>query len=317
MKSWQKEAVGVEIFSKGARFVRLSFRKDKVELKDFGEKIFPKEPLDFQWLADELGRFLSGARVKITFLGQSSQSYRLGLPERILSAGEEQLKWELAQKVSSSSSEYDFFINSAGKEFFLGTAVRKEAFERVAVPFAQKGNFDLSFTSAGFALVNLFLSSSLPREDSAVLVNLGEDFTTLVVLDKGELTYVSEIAVPPGLSALPEGELASTQKILRESLLERFGIELSTLIHLLGFRATETGRIETVYLSGPGVTLGDLSASIGQMGGVQVGHLTPPVTFPEGETPERWVVATGLAMAALNEGNPSLQPGYSVLGAGL
>jgi len=212
MKSWQKEAVGVEVFTKGARFVRLSLRKEKIELKDFGEKIFPKEPLDFQWLAEELGGVLSGARVKISFLGQSSQSYRLCLPERVLSAGEEQLKWELAQKVSPNSSDYDFFIHSIGKESFLGTAVRKEAFERAAVPFAQKGNFDLSFTSAGFALVNLFFSSDLPREETAALVNLGEDFTTLVVLDKGELTYVSEIAVPPGLGALPEGELASTQK---------------------------------------------------------------------------------------------------------
>lgn len=303
MKNWQREAVGIEIFSGGARFVKLSSRQQKVALADFGEKALERGLPAFDRMADGFGKLLSGARVKIAFIGQSWQTNRLRVPAGLLSAGAEHLQWELEQKLASPGSEYDVFVHSAGKDSFLGTAVRKNLVEKTAAPFAKRGAADLSFSSSAFALVTLFFASDLSKEGAVALVNLAEDFTTLAVLDKGELTYACELPTPPGLGEIPQGELASTQALLRDALLERFGIELSTLLHLLGFRATEAGRIDTVYLAGPGVAFGELAAALGQMGGVRIGHLIPTmITFPEGEMAERWTVAAGLALGSLQEG---------------
>ncbi len=302
MKSWQREAVGIEIFSGGARFVKLSSKQGKLELADFGEKGLERGLPALDRMADGFGQLVPGARVKISFLGQSSQTCRLMLPAELLAAGEEQLLWELKQKMPSPGEEYELFVNQQGKNYFLGTALRKKMVERTAISFAKKGAKDLSFSSPAFGLAALFRSSGLPTDGGIGLVNLGEDFTTILILDNGEISYASELPTPPNLLEEPEGELAETQAILQKSLLERFGIELSTLLHLLGFRATEAGRIETVYLSGPGAALGSLPAAIGQMGGVRVGQLaTHLVSFPEDEPAERWAVAVGLALEGLNE----------------
>jgi hypothetical protein len=302
MKNWQRDSVGIEIFSGGARFVKLSFRQGKLELADFGEKGLERGLPALDRMADGFGQLVPGARVKISFLGQSSQTCRLFLPPELLAAGEEQLLWEIEQKMPSPSEEYELFVNAPGKNYFLGTALRKKLVERTAVPFAKKGARDLSFSSPAFGLAALFRSSGLPADGGIGLVNLGEDFTTIMILDNGEISYASELPTPPNLLEEPEGDLAETQEILKKSLLERFGIELSTLLHLLGFRATEAGRIETVYLSGPGAGLGSLPAAIGQMGGVRVGQLaTHLISFPEDEPAERWAVALGLALESLNE----------------
>jgi hypothetical protein len=302
MKNWQREAVGIEVFSGGARFVKLSSKQGKLELADFGEKGLERGLPALDRMADGFGQLMPGARVKISFLGQSAQTYRLPLPEGLFSAGKEQLIWELEQKLPSAREEYDLFVHRTGSKSFLGTAVRKKFVEQTALPFAKKGARDLSFSSAAFGLAALFSASGLPTEGGVGLVNLGEDFTALVVLDNGELCYASELPTPPNLLEEPEGELAETQAILRGALLERFGTELATLLHLLGFRATEAGRIETVYLSGPGASIGNLPSAIGQMGGVRVGPLaTQLVSFPEEEPAERWAVALGLALEGLNE----------------
>jgi hypothetical protein len=180
--------------------------------------------------------------------------------------------------------------------------VRRKFLEQIAVPFAKKGASDLSFSHASFGLAALLFASGLPVEGSAALLNLGEDFATVAVLDKGELAYVSEIPTPPGYLDSSEGELAPTRELLQQSLLERFGVELSTLLHLLGFRVTEAGKIDSVYLGGPGAGVGTLAAALGELGGVRVGHLASPlVQFPSEEPPERWAVSLGLALAGLSE----------------
>ena len=302
MTSWQRDSVGVEVFSGGARFVKLSSRQGKLELVDFGEKALERGLSAFDRVADGFGRVLSGARVKISFPGQISHTYRLNLAPELLAAGPEVLKWELGQKLPSKKEEYEFSVNSLGARSFLGTAVRRRLLEQVAVPFAKKGASDLSFSSTAFGLAALFFASGLPVEGSAALLNLGEDFATVAVLDKGELAYVSEIPAPPGYLDSPEGELASTRKLLQQSLLERFGIELSTLLHLLGFRVTEAGKIDAVYLVGPGTAVSQLAAALRELGGVRVGQLaTPLVQFPSEELAERWAVPLGLALSGLSE----------------
>ena len=302
MKNWQRDSVGIEVFSGGARFVRLSSRQEKLELVDFGEKLLERGFSAYDRVADGFGRVLPGARVKISFLGQGSQSYRLNLPPELLSAGLETLKWELGQKLAPKKEDYEMVVHAVGEKSFLGTALRRKLLEQIALPFVKKGSTDLSFTNAAFALVALLFASGLSMEGSVALLNLGEDFATVVVLDKGEVTYVSEIAAPPGYLEGAEGELAPTRELLQQALLERFGIELSTLLHLLGFRASETGKVETVYLCGPGAGVAALAATLGEIGGVRVGHLaTPLVNFPSEERAERWAVPLGLALSGLCE----------------
>ncbi|MGH8004760.1 MAG: hypothetical protein ACRECJ_08560, partial [Limisphaerales bacterium] len=268
MSTWQRDSVGVEIFSGGARFVRLSSCQGKLELVDFGEKALERGLSAFDRIADGFGRVLSGARVKISFLGQSTHTYRLNLAADLLAAGPEFLKWELGQKLPSKKEEYDLDVHTVGAHSFLGTAARRTFLEQTAVPFVKKGASDLSFSNAGFALGTLLFASGLPWQGPLAVVNLGEDFATLVVFDRGKITYVTEIPTPPGYLDPAVGELASTRELLQKSLLERFGIELSTLLHLLGFRVTESGKIETVYLCGPGAGVSALAAALGEMGGI-------------------------------------------------
>ncbi|MCI0329754.1 MAG: hypothetical protein L0196_02210 [candidate division Zixibacteria bacterium] len=302
MKNWQRDTVGIEVFSGGARFVRLSARPGKLELVDFGEKLHERGFSAYDRIADGFGRVLAGARVKISFLGQGSQTYRLNLPPELLSAGPEFLKWELGQKLPSKKEEFEFIVHTVGQKSFLGTALRRKLLEQIAGPFVKKGSSDLSFTNAAFALAALFFASGFPTEGPVALLNLGEDFATAVVLDKGEVTHVSEITAPPGYLEKAEGELAPTRGLLRQALLERFGIELSTLLHLLGFRAVEAGKIDAVYLCGPGTALDPLAAALGEVSGVRVGRLaTPLIHFPSEEPAERWAVPVGLALSGLSE----------------
>lgn len=302
MTNWQRDTVGVEVFSGGARFVKLTSRRGNLELVDFGEKALERGLSAFDRVADGFGRVLSGARVKIAFPGQTSHTCRLQLPPEILAAGPEFLAWELGQNLPSKKEDYEFSVDSLGGKSFLGTAVRRKFLEQIAVPFAKKGASDLSFSQAGFGLAALFFASGHPVEGSAALLNLGEDFATVAVLDKGELAYVSEIPVPPGYLDSHEGELASTRELLQQSLLEWFGIELSTLLHLLGFRATEAGKIDAVYLGGPGAAVSPLATALRELGGVRVGPLaTPLVQFPSEELAERWAIPLGLALSGLSE----------------
>ncbi len=301
MTSWQREAVGVEIFSGGARFVKLSNRQGKLVLGDFGEKGLERGLSAFDRVADGFGRVLSGARVNISFPGRSSQTYRLHLAPELMAAGPELLKWELAQRLPSQNEEYAFNLHSTGGNSFLGTAARRKILEQIATPFVKKGAADLSFSNAAFGLAAVFFASGLPAEGATALVNLGEDFAAVAVLERGELAYVSEIPSPPGYLDAPDGEPAQTRELLQKSLLERFGVELSTLLHLLGFRVTQAGKIDSVYLGGPGAGVGPLAAALGELGGVRVGHLsTPLIQFPSGELPERWAIPLGLALSALS-----------------
>lgn len=302
MTNWQRDSVGVEVFSGGARFVKLSSRQGKLELVDFGEKGLERGLSAFDRVADGFGRVLSGARVKIAFPGQTSHTCRLILAPELLAAGPGLLGWELGQRLPSKKEEYEFAVHSVGEKSFLGTAVRRKLLEQIAVPFVKKGAADLSFSNPAFGLAALFFASGLPGEGSTALINLGEDFVAVAVLDKGELTYVSEIPAPPGYLDSSEGELAPTRELLLKSLLERFGIELSTLLHLLGFRVTEAGKIDSVYLGGPGAGVGPLAAALGELGGVRVGHLTTPlIQFSSEESAERWAVPLGLALSGLSE----------------
>ncbi len=302
MTIWQRDSVGIEIFSGGARFVKLSSRQGRLELVDFGEKGLERGLSAFDRVADGFGRVLNGARVFISFPGQTSHVCRLALAPELLAAGPDALKWELGQKLPSKKEEYAFSVRPVGEKSFLGTAARRKFLEQIALPFAKKGAADLSFAHAAFSLAALFFASGFLAEGATALVNLGEDFVAVVVLDRGELTYVSEIPAPPGYLDSPEGELAPTREVLQKSLLERFGIELSTLLHLLGFRVTQVGKIDSVYLGGPGTGVDSLAAALGELGGVRVGHLTTPlIQFPSEELPERWAVPLGLALSALSE----------------
>ena len=302
MTVWQRDSVGVEVFSGGARFVKLSSRQGKLELVDFGEKGLERGLSTFDRVADGFGRVLNGARVFISSPGQTSQVYRLPLASELLAAGPEVLQWELGQKLPSKKEEYEISVLSTGEKSILGMAVQRKFLEQIAPPFAKKGASDLSFGSAAFGLAAVFFASGLPIEGGSALFNLGEDFSTVAVLDRGELTYVSEIPSPPGYLDASDGDSASARELLQRSLLERFGIELSTLLHLLGFRATQTGKIDSVFLGGPGAGVGGVAAALGELGGVRVGHLTTPlVQFPSEEPPERWAVPLGLALCALSE----------------
>lgn len=302
MTVWQRDAVGVEIFSGGARFVKLANRQGKLELVDFGEKGLERGLGAFDRVADGFGRVLNGSRVFVSYPGQTSHVLRLALAGELLAAGPEFLKWELEQKLPSKKGDYVFSANAAGEKSFLGTAARRKFVEQIAGPFSKKGAGDLAFGNAAFGLAAVFFASGLPPETATALVNLGEDFATVAVLDRGELTCVYEIPSPPGYLDSAEGELAETRELLRKSLLERYGIELSTLLHLLGFRATQTGKIDSVYLGGPGAGVGSLAAALGELGGVRVGHLTTPlVQFPSEEPPEWWAAPLGLALCALAE----------------
>ncbi|MCI0404780.1 MAG: hypothetical protein L0Z48_07700 [candidate division Zixibacteria bacterium] len=302
MTVWLRDAVGIEIFLGGARFVKLSSRRGKLELVDFGEKALERGLSAFDRVADGFGRVLSSARVHISFPGQTSHTCRLALPGGLLAAGPEVLKWELGQKLPSKKEEYELSVRSVGEKSFLGTAVRRKFLEPIAAPFAKKGAADLAFSHAAFGLAAVFFAAGHPAEGATALVHLGEDFSTVAVLDKGELTYVSEMPAPPGYLDSSEGDLAPTRELLQKSLMERFGVELSTLLHLLGFRAAQAGKIDSVYLGGPGAGVGSLAAALGELGGVRVGHLTTPlVPFPSEELPERWAVPLGLALSALSE----------------
>jgi hypothetical protein len=294
--------VGVEVFSGGARIVKLSSRRGKLELADFGEKGLEHGLSAFDRVADGFGRLLNGARVCVSFPGQTSQTYRLRAAAELFANSPDLLKWELTQKLPSKNEEYEYSFQPGGWGGVLGTAARRKVVEQIAVPFVKKGAADLSFSSAGFGLAALLFASGQPVEGSAALVNLGEDFVTVAVVDKGELTYVSEIPSPPGYLDSSDGDLAQTRELLQKSLMERFGVELSTLLHLLGFRATEAGKIDLVYLTGPGAGAGSLASAIGALGGTRVGHLTTPlVQFPSDENALRWAVPLGLALAGLSE----------------
>lgn len=302
MKNWQRGSVGIEVFSGGVRFVKLARREEKLELVDFGEKTLERGLSALDRAADGFGPILSGARVKIAFLGQSSHTYRLPLPAELLAAGADQLKWELSQKLPSNADDYAFCTHTSAAGYFLGTAAHREPMEMLAMPFAKKGAADLSFSSAAFALGMLFSAVGWPAEGSSALLHLGEDYSTIVVRDRQELVYVGELPAPPGYLETSQGELAESRELLKKSLLERFGVELSTLLHLLGFRVTEGGKIDAVYLSGPGSGIGDLTNALGELGGVRVTRLAlPGALFPAEETPERWAVPLGLALAGLGE----------------